>query len=337
MDEQLLQVAHEVFCEVFQCDMPYETFRHKHLDNPNIDRSVVTLVDYTNSVPCGTNSFMGDILLVGQQALPVVQSCDTAVQPAFRGRHIFSKLIQQAIKTCQNRQAFLIYGFPNQNSYPGFVKLNFHELGKLDTYAAITRPAHLLCRKLLRKASALPLFQAASFTDSGGHAWQISLHCPFTEQDIAVINDRPGIHLQRSRAFFQWKIDYLPEGETAYLFTRQNNKLLAYFVLRRHSGGTCEVCDWMVPEEQELSVQILKTVIRFLRPCCDVITVPMINPTGAEPSLLSSGGFFRKKDPPQPFLIYPTSDALTEDELTQLKDLTNWTLRSIDGDTILNG
>lgn len=338
MDEQRLRDAHAVFCEVFQSNMPYETFRHKHLDNPNLDSSVVNLVDYQSGIPAGTNSFMGDILLVDQQKLSVLQSCDTAVQPAFRGCHIFSKLIQQAVSISQHTQTALVYGFPNEKSCPGFLKLNFHELGKLETYAAIPRPVHLLCRKLLRKASALPAFQETAFNDpKTGLIWQMSLRCPFTEQDISVINERPGIHLRRSRAFFQWKIDYLPEGETAYLCVRRHDQLLAYFVLRRHANGTCEVCDWMVTEEREAACRIIRTAVRFLRRFCDLVSVSMVNPTGEEPSLLTGGGFFRKKVVPQPFLIYPTSDTLTKEELARLKDLRSWTLRSIDGDTILNG
>lgn len=336
MDEQLLHDAHAVFCEVFQSDMPYETFRHKHMDNPNIDRSVMTLVDYQNGAAAGTNSFMGYVLLDGHQSLPVVHSCDSAVKSAFRGRRIFSSLIERAINTCQESQNAFIYATPNPNSYPGFVKLNFCELGKLETYTTITRPVHLLARKLLRKASDLSAFQDASFTDHAGRSWKMSLKCPFTGQDIAAINNHSGIHLQRSRDFFQWKIDYLPEGEAAYLCVWQGDALSAYFVLRRHINGSCEFCDWMVPKDRTASLQILKTAVHFLRSFCDLLSVPMVNPESDEPTLLTGSGFFRKKSWPLPFMIYPTS-SLDEDELNRLKNLRNWSLRSIDFDTILNG
>lgn len=101
MDEKLLHDAHDIFCEVFHSKISYETFRHKHLDNPDIDAGVATLVDYQDGVPAGTNSFMGYTLLDGPRALPVVHSCDTAVRPAFRGRRIFLLLVQRAISVCQ--------------------------------------------------------------------------------------------------------------------------------------------------------------------------------------------------------------------------------------------
>ena len=40
MDEKLLHDAHDIFCEVFHSKISYETFRHKHLDNPDIDVSL---------------------------------------------------------------------------------------------------------------------------------------------------------------------------------------------------------------------------------------------------------------------------------------------------------
>lgn len=122
MDEKLLHDAHAIFCEVFHSDMPYETFRHKHMGNPDIDLNIATLVDYRDGIPAGTNSFMSYILLEGGRALPVTHSCDTAVRPAFRGQRIFSLLVQRAISICRGTPNVLIYATPNQNSYPGFTR-----------------------------------------------------------------------------------------------------------------------------------------------------------------------------------------------------------------------
>lgn len=332
MDEKTFRDAYAVFCEVFHSDMSYEVFRHKHLDNPNIDRETVTLVDYQEGTPSGTNSFMGYLLLDGGRELPVLHSCDTAVRPAFRGRGIFYLMIQRAISICQETPNALIYATPNQNSYHGFVKLNFHELGKLDRYDAVLRPVRLLLRKVLRRAPALAPFQPSDRADGG---WTLSLRCPFTEEDLALINRRPGVHIRRSLEFYRWKIDWLPEGEGAYLCARKNGRLEAFLVLRRGSNGSCTVCDWMLPEDLDASRRLLKGAFRMLRPYCDLLTVEMVNPTGGEPGQLKSGGFFQRDTSPQPFLIYPTAD-LGEETLARLKDLRNWSLRYIDNDTVIN-
>lgn len=335
MDEKLLHDAHDIFCEVFHSKISYETFRHKHLDNPDIDAGVATLVDYQDGVPAGTNSFMGYTLLDGPRALPVVHSCDTAVRPAFRGRRIFLLLVQRAISVCQETPNVLIYATPNENSYPGFTKLGFLELGRLETYCAVLRPVHLARRKFLRRTAPLSAFRPASFSSREGE-WALSLRCPFTEDDLALINARPGVHLRRSLDFYRWKVDYLPEERTAYLCLRRNGRLTAFLVLLRHSNGSCEVCDWMLPDSPAESGPILRRARRRLRPFCDLLSVSMVNPAGNEPSLLASGGFVRKKAWPQPFMIYPTAE-LDAETLSRLKHFRSWTLRYIDTDTILHG
>lgn len=336
MDEQRLHDAHEIFCEAFSSSIPYETFRHKHLDNPDLAERVVTLVNYQDGIPAGTNSFMGHTLL-DHIAFPVVHSCDTAVREEFRGRGIASSIISEAIIESQKTGCALIYATPNQNSYQVFLKLGFHEICKMNTYVAILKPLHLLQRKLLKKSIPLPIFEAFKTTAPGGIQIELSLRCPFTEEDIVTLNTRNVVHLQRSVAFFRWKVDYLPEGEIAYLCFRRGTALCAFFVLRRYSNGTCRVCDWMVPETEKEAGQILKIVRKIMSRFSDLLTVPMVNPMGTEPVLLASGGFFRKNEWSAPFLIYPTSDNLGEETLARLSDFRNWTIRFLDGDTILNG
>lgn len=275
---------------------------------------------------------MGCVMLNDGQAVSFLQSCDTAVKPIFQGRHIFTSLIQKAMFVCQKRQNTVLFGFPNSNSYLGFIKLGFYELGKLDRYDSVLRPVHLLLRKVLHRAPALPLFQESAFP---GGEWTLSLRCPFTEEDIALMNSHPGVHLRRSLEFYRWKLDWLPEGEGAYLCARKNGRLEAFLVFRRESDGSCWVCDWMLPEDPEASGRLLREVCRFLRPYCDLLKVSMVNPTGTEPDRLKNGSFFRRSTAPQPFLIYLTAE-LGEETISQIKDLRNWSLRYIDGDTVFN-
>lgn len=334
MEKQLIHDAYTIFNEVFHTGMSYEAFRHKHMDNPERDEDIMTLVHYQDGVPAGTNSFMGCFVLDGNQEIYAVTSCDTAVKTAFRGNHIFSLLIQRAMTICQERKNTFLFGFPNQNSYPGFIKLDFEELGGMETWCAILRPVRLLLRKALGRGGTLPLFRPASASREGN--WSLSLRCPFSEEDLTWINSRPGVHFRRTMLFYQWKIDYLPEGEAAYLCARSAGRLEAFLVLRRYANGSCDICDWLLPEDGAASRRLLKSALRLLRPHCDLITVPMVNPASEDPERLSAGGFFRKKGLASPFMIYPTAD-LEPETLARLRDLRNWTLRYIDGDTILNG
>ena len=149
MRNKNIKDAYAVFSEVFNTDMTYEMFFHKHVDNPNMVEQISTLVNYQGDTPAGTNSFMGDILLLGDKTLSAVQSCDTAVKDNFRGKHIFLNLIQEAIEYCQNNGIDMMYGFPNHNSYPGFIKLGFHDVGEFSSYVVITRPFQFLTAQIM--------------------------------------------------------------------------------------------------------------------------------------------------------------------------------------------
>ena len=336
MDKKVVQDAHSIFNEVFDCNVSWETFRHKHLDNPEVNQETCVLVNYDGNVPQGTNSFMDCTLFNGPQQLNATFSCDTAVRPAFRGKHIFYHIVTRAINLCQEDACDLIYALPNTNSYHGFQKLGFQELGKMDGYAKILHPIKIFLRKAVHCSFPFPTFQNESFSQ-GGYDYSVSLKCPFTEEDFSSINGRPSVHLQRTLRYYRWKVDYLPEGETAYLCIRKNGALSGFLVLRKYPYGTCEICDWMLPGEDIIARDMLKTSSRYLRKFCDVLQVLMVNPAGREPHLLSHSGFFRRKAISQPFMIYPTSTRMDGAEGKTVFNLRNWELRAIDGDTILNG
>lgn len=334
MEKQLIHDAYTIFNEVFHTGMSYEAFRHKHMDNPERDPELCILCDYAEDAPRGETAFLRYAISCDGKPLYAAHPCDVAVSPEFRGQHIFTDIQLRAIQSCKQRDISLLFATPNQNSYPGYCKLGFEELGGMETWCAVPRPVHLLLRKALGRGGTLPLFRPASASREGN--WSLSLRCPFSEEDLTWINSRPGVHFRRTMLFYQWKIDYLPEGEAAYLCARSAGRLEAFLVLRRYANGSCDICDWLLPEDGAASRRLLKSALRLLRPHCDLITVPMVNPASEDPERLSAGGFFRKKGLASPFMIYPTAD-LEPETLARLRDLRNWTLRYIDGDTILNG
>lgn len=75
---------------------------------------------------------------VGGEALLGAQSLDTMTHPDFRGQGLFTKLADLCYRRAAADGCELIYGFPNENSYPGFVRrLNFHHVGEVGRW---TRP-----------------------------------------------------------------------------------------------------------------------------------------------------------------------------------------------------
>lgn len=75
------------------------------------DRSVV-----------GGYSVMPVMLNFLGRAVPACQSVDTAVHPDFRGQRIFEKTANDCYEWCAGAGLQAVVGFPNANSYPGFVR-----------------------------------------------------------------------------------------------------------------------------------------------------------------------------------------------------------------------
>ena len=334
MDEKIVRDAHAIFNEVFEPDISWETFRHKHLDAPESIGESEVLVDYVDGTPRGTNSFLPLTLLMGAHLLNATCSCDTAVLPAYRGQHVFYHIVRRAIEQFRTENMDLIYAMPNQNSYHGFQKLGFHELGKLAAYTHILRPVGLLFRKVMQRSAEYPLFSDTQFY-ADGYVYNITTCCPFSDTDISAINDRTSIHFRRSRAFYQWKFDDLSKGDRAYLCVRSAENVLVGFLLVQKIGtGSVDICDWVLPQEQAAAQSIVRACCKFLRRFGDVVQV-WVNPTNWEPEVFSGSGFFRRGSE-QPFLIMPTSAQASPDACPALYDFKNWEVRKIDNDTILN-
>jgi len=74
-------------------------------------------IAYYGVIPCFLNC--------GAQSILAAQSADTMTHPAYRHKGLFVELSKMTFDLCRREQINLIFGFPNQNSFPAMV----HRLG----------------------------------------------------------------------------------------------------------------------------------------------------------------------------------------------------------------
>jgi hypothetical protein len=85
-------------------------------------------IAYYGVMPCFLQ-YKRDILLAAQ-------SGDTMTHPAYRNKGLFVELCNLTIDLCRQTEVRLLFGFPNQNSYPGFVnKLGWTKTGGLECFS----------------------------------------------------------------------------------------------------------------------------------------------------------------------------------------------------------
>jgi GNAT superfamily N-acetyltransferase len=70
-----------------------------------------------------------------EKSFLVAQSGDTMTHPEHQGKGLFTQLAKLTYEACKSEDIHLVFGFPNENSYPGFVKrLGWTHFDDLNVY-----------------------------------------------------------------------------------------------------------------------------------------------------------------------------------------------------------
>jgi len=84
-------------------------------------------ISYYGVIPC----FMS----CDSKSILAAQSADTMTHPEYRNRGLFVELAQQTLELCRNEGIRIVFGFPNQNSLPGFIhKLKWQTTETMDCF-----------------------------------------------------------------------------------------------------------------------------------------------------------------------------------------------------------
>ena len=131
-------------------------------------------------------------VLADGKSLLAAQSGDTMTHPDHRGKGLFIKLAVKTYELCRSMGIGFVFGFPNENSYPGFVKkLAWIHREDLQIYRlkVTTLPIAYVCgrlpvlkglynlysRAVLNRRHGAKKFFTNSFTDSGYYGVERSI------------------------------------------------------------------------------------------------------------------------------------------------------------------
>ncbi len=93
---------------------------------------------YKDGKLAGFNAFIQHDFNHQQQVVECYQSCWSATHSEHRGKGIFAAIINEAKRILKARGAAFIFGFPNENSHPIFVKkLGFYEVPLMKVQAPV--------------------------------------------------------------------------------------------------------------------------------------------------------------------------------------------------------
>lgn len=107
---------------VFNCGYTEELFKQKYINNI-YGKSVVEVV-YLNGEPVAARGLWRNDIY----EKPSYQPGDTCVTEVCRGKGIFTEMTKRSVAMLSADD--IIYNFPNQNSYPGYMKMGWRLVGE---------------------------------------------------------------------------------------------------------------------------------------------------------------------------------------------------------------
>lgn len=118
-----------------------EVWKYKHVDNP-FGRSLV-LVAVEEGMIVGVRAFMRWKWQIGTEEYFAFRAVDTATHPEHQGKGIFKKLTLKALEIAKQRGDNFVFNTPNSQSKPGYLKMGWQEIGKINIRLRLANPFFL--------------------------------------------------------------------------------------------------------------------------------------------------------------------------------------------------
>ena len=239
-------------------------------------------------------------------------SLNTLTREDYRGKGLFIKMALKTYEECANKEHYFTVGYPNQQSYPGFVKkLNFIHEGDVPLLIKPFKPFKILINRLFKKGEKhggnLPvIFEPTKINniqinylsikndkDKYEHFW-----CTYSKNQTVILN--------KSWEFIKWRYSEIPTRKYYIIKATVNEEIKALVIVRaEHTLGskTGLIMDFLcLPEEKNIGSLLIKYLNKALQQNNIELAACITMNNTLENGLLKSKGFFTvpKRILPQP-------------------------------------
>lgn len=270
-------------------------------------------------------------LRIGGEVVPGAQSLDTMTHPAYRGQGMFPKLATVCMDLAASRGVRVLYGFPNANSYGGFVrKLNWDHTGDVSYFLRPLRPSRhpRVPASLGWAADAV----AALFPRASRAHVTLDEAEPSIEERVALWNggwlpSAQSCSVERSPEWERWR--FLPAAGMNYRWVsaRRAGALVGYAVWatdpRTRTALLSEVC---APEAAVLNAVVAEVGVRARR--SDHPFLATVTSIPAVEAALRANGFLRRTG--IPLIVRTLAPTLLK---ANVHDHASWRVLGADLDT----
>ncbi len=240
------------------------------------------------SFNCGSTSVMGSL------------SLNTITNPNYQKLGLFTKMAKATYQDCKNNNVFFVIGFPNSQSYPGFVrKLNFKHLGDIPLMVKPIKP-HKIITSLFRK-------------NKVKHGGEIRLKYlqysnikmfRFTDETIATsytefwnsIKNQYHISINKDFEYLKWRYFDIPTRKYIISYYRHNSAIQGIIILKAERIWGLNVgiiMDILILNNQkQIGKRLIKHSLKLFRKN-NVDFVMILHNKTYEYKILKKTGFFQ--------------------------------------------
>jgi GNAT superfamily N-acetyltransferase len=219
-------------------------FHWKHFENPFGASPMWVALDGNRVV--GFRTFLRWRFRRLDALVSAVRAVDTATDPGYQGRGVFTRLTLGAIDELCDEGIDLIFNTPNRTSQPGYIKMGWSPVGRLPVAVMMTRPSSVRALMSARQPASLSSIEVRI----GERAADVFADRDAIEKLLSVRPQSRRFITQCSPAFLAWRYGFAPLRYRVVLGGSSPADGLAVFRLRRR-GAAIEavVCDVLTPEK----------------------------------------------------------------------------------------
>jgi GNAT superfamily N-acetyltransferase/ribosomal protein S18 acetylase RimI-like enzyme len=349
-DEQDIR---DLFELVFDKPLSLERWLWQYRDN-GTDTFIITLAEGEGGELAGQYALRPTRMKIGDKTRLGTLSLDTMVHPDYRRQGMFTKTAKHAYQTAKQLEVPLTYGFPNQNSYHGFVhRLEWVDLcGRLPVFVRILKLENVLSKRIdsklvrsvvkflgdislglfyrFRRGGDLPpghkLTEVSSLDERVDRLWEEAA----ADHEILVVRDQ---------SYLNWRFVENPTESYTIFICEQGQEVAGYVVLKCEEKFGLRIgfiVDILVrPGARDVSTGLVSEAVKYFQENqMDLVSCLVLEHTVQAESLKRNGfvvvpqGFF----PQELYLgVRSHTDEYAEEFIMNSE---NWFITWADHDTI---
>ena len=326
--EELILLTESYYKDVEITNEDYLKWQYR--ENPSGKPFLFTSREVKSNELAGQYLVLPIHFLVNQEKILGTLSLNTLTNPKYQGKGLFTRMAKATYEDCEKNDAMMTIGFPNPNSYPGFVrKLNFDHLSDIPLLIKPLRPINMALSVLSRKKVKHGGDIAVS-TLAKNNFRVLDLH---DETDVKKYTDfwesvknKYSVTTDKDSNFMKWRYFNIPTREYKSYVEEKDGEIASIAIVRYEKvlGFKVAVLMDFMTLDSESGLRILKYIKEVARHNKMDFIASLHNKT-YEYQLLKKSGFLKlpqKLLPQKIHFIVRINKSFRDSD--RVKDLSNW-------------